>query len=480
MPYSRISELPARVKDNVPSTDGKRLFMNVVNNQLEAGQPESVAFASAWAALSNAGYDENDEGQWVMVEKVDLKIGDRVSWNSSGGTARGVIREIITDGDVPGIDGDVKVIGSMDEPAAQIEIIDDDGEPTGTIVGHKISTLSKASPTSSAVHVPSTECKAQYDGREVELDKPFRLPQGSSSKFGVYVRDGDDVKRVTFGSPDMEIRRDDDEARANFRARFSCDTATDKTSARYWSCRMWEADTTVSELTSKEAAAEFVIEKRQVGEQAYTFPDEARAEAINLGFKDGAIHVHDINGMAVYMPGPDHESYLNRMAELAGIDEDDDEEDDNMLERTVRAIMASVIGKKSKGLNAGPNILKFQEDEQIVWGWASVVTENGEEIFDTQGDAISPQEMEKAATEFMLDARMAKAMHDGEQIGEVVHSLPLTKELGQALGVQSDREGWIIAMKIHDPDVWQKVKSGEYRAFSIGGAAVNVPVTEAA
>lgn len=83
------------------------------------------------------------------------------------------------------------------------------------------------------------------------LNKPFRLPKNSSKKFGVYVRDGDKIKKITFGDPNMEIRRDDDEARASFRARHNCDTADDKTSARYWSCRMWEADSTVSEATKE-------------------------------------------------------------------------------------------------------------------------------------------------------------------------------------------------------------------------------------
>lgn len=91
--------------------------------------------------------------------------------------------------------------------------------------------------------------RAEYEGREVELDKPFRTP-GESKKFAVYVRDGDSVKIVRFGDPDMEIRRDDDEARANFRSRHSCDTATDKTSARYWSCRFW-SDDSVSDILSK-------------------------------------------------------------------------------------------------------------------------------------------------------------------------------------------------------------------------------------
>src|SRR6056297_3931014 len=109
-------------------------------------------------------------------------------------------------------------------------------------------------------------CKADYQGEEVTLNKPFRLPSGSSKKFGVYVKDGDKTKKVTFGSPDMEIRRDDPDARRNFRARHNCDTATDKTSARYWSCRMWEEDVSVSEMTKSDITGQIlkVDEEQQI------------------------------------------------------------------------------------------------------------------------------------------------------------------------------------------------------------------------
>jgi hypothetical protein len=42
-----------------------------------------------------------------------------------------------------------------------------------------------------------------------------------------------------FGDPNMEIRKDNPAARKSFRARHKCDTAKDKTTARYWSCKMW-------------------------------------------------------------------------------------------------------------------------------------------------------------------------------------------------------------------------------------------------
>ena len=42
-----------------------------------------------------------------------------------------------------------------------------------------------------------------------------------------------------FGDPNMKIRKNNKEARASFRARHKCDTATDKTTPRYWSCKAW-------------------------------------------------------------------------------------------------------------------------------------------------------------------------------------------------------------------------------------------------
>jgi hypothetical protein len=213
--------------------------------------------------------------------------------------------------------------------------------------------------------------KAEYQGEKVTLNKPRRL-SGGNKKFEVFVQDGDKVKRVTFGDPNMEIRRDDPKARANFRSRHSCDTKKDKTTAGYWSCRMWEGGTSVSELTK------------------------------------------------------------------------------------------SVEGQ----------ILKADEEQRMVYGWASVVTEKGEPVVDRQGDVIEPETLVKAVNSFMEHVRVGKEMHKGDQIGAVIHSMPVTKEIGESLGIQSDREGWIVAFKVYNDDVWAKVKSGELAAFSIGGRAI--------
>lgn len=70
----------------------------------------------------------------------NLSVGDMVKWGSSGGKAQGRIKKIVRDGKVPEIP--VKVEGTKDDPAAQIEVYKD-GKASGVLVGHKLSSLTK-------------------------------------------------------------------------------------------------------------------------------------------------------------------------------------------------------------------------------------------------------------------------------------------------------------------------------------------------
>lgn len=76
--------------------------------------------------------------------------------------------------------------------------------------------------------------------KKPQLNKPFRTPEGPK-KFAVYVKNQKtgEPKKVTFGDPDMEIKRDDPERRKNFRARHGCDNPGPKDKAKYWSCKFW-------------------------------------------------------------------------------------------------------------------------------------------------------------------------------------------------------------------------------------------------
>ena len=82
------------------------------------------------------------------------------------------------------------------------------------------------------------------------LNKPFRLPSGSKKKFGVYVKnDKGNIVKVTFGDPNMSIKRDNPERRKAYRSRHGCDNPGPKYKANYWSCKMWSVKP-VSKITS--------------------------------------------------------------------------------------------------------------------------------------------------------------------------------------------------------------------------------------
>ena len=82
---------------------------------------------------------------------------------------------------------------------------------------------------------------AAYQGTKVKLNDPMRVNDGKS-KFKVYVKGPKgNVVMVRFGDPNMEIKRDDPDRRASFRARHNCDNPGPKWKARYWSCYQWRA-----------------------------------------------------------------------------------------------------------------------------------------------------------------------------------------------------------------------------------------------
>lgn len=80
---------------------------------------------------------------------------------------------------------------------------------------------------------------AEYQGRKVTLNKPFRTPDGPKKR-SVYVKnEKGNVVKVNFGDPNMKIKKNIPERRKSFRARHNCDNPGPKWKARYWSCKAW-------------------------------------------------------------------------------------------------------------------------------------------------------------------------------------------------------------------------------------------------
>jgi hypothetical protein len=82
--------------------------------------------------------------------------------------------------------------------------------------------------------------EADYQGREVTLNKPMR--GGAKKKYYVYVKNPKNgkVKKISFGDVHggLTAKVSDPKARKSFAARHKCDTKKDKTTAGYWACRI--------------------------------------------------------------------------------------------------------------------------------------------------------------------------------------------------------------------------------------------------
>lgn len=80
--------------------------------------------------------------------------------------------------------------------------------------------------------------EAEHRGRKVKLNKPFRTP-GGPKKFAVYVKSkGGNIKKVTFGDPNMRVRNRSKARAKSFTARHKCSQKKDRTTAGYWSCNI--------------------------------------------------------------------------------------------------------------------------------------------------------------------------------------------------------------------------------------------------
>lgn len=117
-----------------------------------------------------------------------MKTGDYVKWNSSGGVAKGRIEHIMTEG-VLGVPGSsFSINASKDDPAALIRIYRD-GKETETLVGHKVSTLTKISK------------EEAMKGVDIAMTKNFFL----STEFKALVsEDGDTYITGLASTPDVD------------------------------------------------------------------------------------------------------------------------------------------------------------------------------------------------------------------------------------------------------------------------------------
>lgn len=133
-----------------------------------------------------------------------------------------------------------------------------------------------------------------------------------------------------------------------------------------------------------------------------------------------------------------------------------------------------------KSVEFSVEVTKLDEEQKLVFGWLSVIEENGEEIVDLQGHVIDEATLEAAAYDMVLNGCDAGEMHERIGIGAgLVECMVFTKAKQEALGIDLAKVGLWVGFKVDD-EAFAKVKSGDLRAFSLGGVAVLEDMPEAA
>jgi len=174
MPYFISDRHPDCPGWSVVKEDGELL---ACAESQEAAVEQMVAVSLA-EDMEPGGTYEGDEfkprpERSVRAAPDELEVGDFVEWDSSGGMARGTIELIERDGEIPVPNSDFVITGTEDDPAALIQVWrpdEEDGqvywEPSGVLVGHKFSTLTKIDP------LPMEQDVDEDEVRQVDLTPP--------------------------------------------------------------------------------------------------------------------------------------------------------------------------------------------------------------------------------------------------------------------------------------------------------------------
>lgn len=121
---------------------------------------------------------------------------------------------------------------------------------------------------------------------------------------------------------------------------------------------------------------------------------------------------------------------------------------------------------------------KVDDELGVVFGFAIVCKQDGEDYYDTQGDHITEDAMLEATAAFMSGDRVAKLMHEGDQAGQVVYGFPLTSEIAKAHGIETGRTGFLVGMRPDSEEILDKFRKGALTGFSIGGRRVSETIVE--
>ena len=132
------------------------------------------------------------------MSKASFSTGDFVQWGSSGGTARGKITRVVTNGKINVPNSSVTVTGTPEDPAVVITVYRKEGsswKPTDTKVGHKMKTLRAwNAKVKKFFGIPTKELLSEETvDKAIGTDSQIESVANQNNEGGVIVADNEEV-----------------------------------------------------------------------------------------------------------------------------------------------------------------------------------------------------------------------------------------------------------------------------------------------
>lgn len=183
---------------------------------------------------------------------------------------------------------------------------------------------------------------------------------------------------------------------------------------------------------------------------------EAVKASVDLGAEVGA-HESEDGGWLPCKSTEEYQKALNRKFEKSSDNKESDES---------KFVKSQETSK----------VCKVDGSRRLVFGWAQVCTKNGEDYYDTDNQCfpedVTLGDVDSGWVNFMRQSRIHKAMHSGQEVGDVVFAFPAFDDIMKSLGFEpANQTGIITGVYVSDDDILAKFHKGEYTGFSVGGRA---------
>ena len=229
-------------------------------------------------------------------------------------------------------------------------------------------------------------------------------------------------------------------------------------------------------------------------------PELAHGKIETPSLSQLAEYINKLSGAGISFAGDlEVENHLRGQADLPlrkqtdqnlqqkdGFDEDDPfqaeivDDDSIRTQKQCKKIAGKVISKNGRILNISikdfnktikARIYKTNPDKHIVCG---VVSEP--ETVDAQGDVLSAEEIAQMAEDFERRVREFRDRHTSRRAKTEIIASRIVKRTFWYKGEKILKGSWLICVRALDAKVWNLIKAGIYRAFSIGGEAKRVRI----